>query len=374
MVEISVIVPAYNVENYINECLDSIRNQTFSDIEVICINDGSSDRTLEILNEYESKDSRFRIFTQENKGLSATRNVGLDNAQGKYIYFIDSDDYLELNALETLYNIAEEKSLDCVLFKLINFDDATGEKFPTEYYEMEFLKEAVGDNVFSHEDIEGQMFNVSVSVPGKLFKSDLIGEIRFVEGIIFEDNPFFVEILFNAKRMFFLDEYLYYRRVRENSIITSSKNFMDFITVSNLLIDLTKQYGYYDEYKGPLFNKTIKNMFIRFVQTDDDYKKEYFAKMKDDFLSKKDEYDHDEVFQNSDDRLKEIYYKCIEAETPKELELYLKVFDLQTKLDRTNELKSQINRDKYKLLHRSQELSVMLNELAYENKQLKSRN
>ena len=100
MVKISVIIPVYNVENYLEESLDSIINQTFTDLEIICVNDGSTDNSPSILNNYANKDSRINIINQENKGLSAARNSGLDVATGDYIYFFDSDDILELTALE----------------------------------------------------------------------------------------------------------------------------------------------------------------------------------------------------------------------------------------------------------------------------------
>ena len=110
MAKISVIVPCYNVEKYLEECLDSIVNQTFTDIEIICINDGSTDSTNRILDIYSNNDSRIKIITQTNKGLSASRNIGIENSNGEYILFIDSDDYLELTAFEEIYNIAKKNS------------------------------------------------------------------------------------------------------------------------------------------------------------------------------------------------------------------------------------------------------------------------
>ena len=104
MPQISVVLPVYNVEEYLRQCLDSLANQTFEDFEVICVNDGSGDSSLSILEEYASEDERFKIISQENKGLSGARNTGMDYIKGKYTIFVDSDDWLELNALEKLYN------------------------------------------------------------------------------------------------------------------------------------------------------------------------------------------------------------------------------------------------------------------------------
>lgn len=106
MVEISVIIPCYNVAEYVGECLDSVINQTFTDLEILCINDGSTDDTLTILESYAEKDSRIKIFSQENKGLSASRNFGMDVAKGEYIAFIDADDYFDLTTFEQLHGLS----------------------------------------------------------------------------------------------------------------------------------------------------------------------------------------------------------------------------------------------------------------------------
>ena len=139
MVKISVIVPVYNTQKYLNECLNSLINQTFQDIEIICINDGSTDDSLEVLNEFSKKDNRIKIVTQKNSGLSASRNHGIELSKGEYIYFIDSDDYIELNTLKELYDISIENSCDLIIFKLINFYDDNYEKFTSTYYEMNIL-------------------------------------------------------------------------------------------------------------------------------------------------------------------------------------------------------------------------------------------
>ena len=115
--KISVIIPVYNVEKYLSECLDSIVNQTLKEIEIICVNDGSTDNSLSILKEYAFKDNRIKIINKENEGQGYARKVGLDSATGKYILFCDSDDYYaELTAFEKLYNCAEDKETDLVTF------------------------------------------------------------------------------------------------------------------------------------------------------------------------------------------------------------------------------------------------------------------
>ena len=116
MTKISIIVPVYNVEKYLKECLDSLINQTLEDIEIICINDGSTDNSLAILEEYQKKDSRIKVFSQKNQGVSAARNLGIEKATGEYLTFLDSDDRLELNTCEILYKETIAKNSDFLFF------------------------------------------------------------------------------------------------------------------------------------------------------------------------------------------------------------------------------------------------------------------
>lgn len=120
--KISVVIPVYNVENYLRQCLDSVINQTLDDIEIICVNDGSTDSSPDILEEYSRKDSRIRIISQENMGLSGARNTGMKYIKGEYVYFLDSDDYIELDALNQMYNISKNNSLDMLMFKTCSFE------------------------------------------------------------------------------------------------------------------------------------------------------------------------------------------------------------------------------------------------------------
>ena len=325
MVKVSVIIPIFNTEKYLNNALDSIINQSLDDIEIICINDGSTDRSLEILEEYKKKDSRIKIVSQTNHGLGYSRNQGLNIANGEYIYFIDSDDSLDHNALNELYNLCETKSLDVVLFKLINVDEDSGRKYPNNYYDMKFLKNIVGDNVFSYKDLGERLYDVAVSIPGKFFKSELISDIRFDESLVFEDNPFFIEVLFKAKRAYFYDKYLYNRLRRENSIVsTFDSSFYDVIPISNSILQITKDYGHYEEFKDKVFNKKIIQTYYRFSLVEDCYKADFFTIIKKDFKSFQNEIENN--IQLSP-RNKHIFEKALECETYSEFIYSVKLFD-----------------------------------------------
>ena len=305
MVKVSVIIPVYNTEKYLRECLDSVVNQTLQDIEIICINDGSTDNSLGILKEYEKLDNRIRIISQQNQGQSVARNCGIVESRGQFIYFMDSDDYLELTALEESYEISKRNNLDILIFKLINFDDGSAEKYTSEYYEMDFLK-PMNNKIFNYQELGSNSLNIAVSPPGKLFKKELISEMKFLDGLIFEDNLFFAEAMINAERVLFYDKHLYNRRIRKDST-TSSNNlkFADSIIIINKIIDLFKKYDLYEDFKYGLAKKKIDSAYFRYSLVDDEFKEEFFCRVKNDFKNYEEEYENSILFP-----LDKIY-KCI---------------------------------------------------------------
>lgn len=345
MVKISVIIPVYNEEDYLNECLDSIVNQSLEDIEIICVDDGSTDNSLNILKSYES-DNRIKIIPKENSGLGASRNVALDIAQGEYIVFMDSDDYLNLNALEALYDLAESKSLDCIIYKIANFNDRTRKESHTDYFDMSFLRDRVGDNVFDWSYVKDCLFQISVTSPSKLFKRQMIENIRFPEGLLFEDTLFFIKVLFNAQRMYFLDEYLYYRRIHSNSITNSYyAEFSDCITIYDMIYDYLKEIGRYDEFKVQLFEKQCENIFHRYSQLPVEFKDDYFKNAKSSFSKIEIELKTNGVLEMSNERSVTIFNGILNCDTYREFELTVAVFDLKSKkrLD-TLKYQNQISR------------------------------
>ena len=291
MVKVSVVIPVYNTEKYLRECLDSVVNQTLEDIEIICINDGSTDSSLEILKEYAKSDNRIIIISQENKGQSVARNEGIAESNGEYIYFMDSDDFLELYALEEAYSLSRKNDLEILIFKLINFNDGSNNQFTTEYYEMDFLK-SFNKKIFNYMDLGESSLNLAVSPPGKLFKKELISQIRFIEGLIFEDNLFFAEAMLKAERVSFYDKHLYNRRIRKDS--TTSLNdikFADSICIVDKLIKLAKDYDIYDEFKYGLAKKKIDSAYYRYSQVDNEFKEQFFSIARKDFKNFQKEYE-----------------------------------------------------------------------------------
>ena len=366
MVEISIIIPVYNVERYLRECLDSAVNQTFEDIEIICINDGSSDGSLNILKEYQELDDRIKICNQDNQGPGAARNFGIKESKAKYIYFLDSDDYLELNALEKLYNVCEEKSLDFAFFKLLNFNDKTGRSFETKYYNMAFLKDRIGDKVFSYKDLYECVFRLVVSPPAKLYRRDLIVDLDFPEGVIFEDNAFFIKSLFKAKRIYFLDEFLYNRRRRNDSLTSSgSDDYYDIIPSMNYLFDICREMDDFEMLKEGLYYKKFRELYIRFDKVNEIHKGEFFDLIRKDCLEHKNEIDKDIENDKLNERSRFIYDCALNSDNYKEFDYRIKLYDKNKELDKLKDENKSLKKELKKLKKNNKKLKK-------ENKHFKS--
>lgn len=212
MAKISIIVPIYNVEKYLRECLNSLINQTFKDIEIICVNDGSTDNSLIILEEYKLKDDRIKIFSQENKGVSSARNLALENVKSEYIFFVDADDWIELNTCEVLYNTARKRETDILLFSYFNINNG----IKTQDYRLLDMSLKFYDTTTNINSDCESLFATPTNVRGKFYEARFIldNKIYFDENFDFgEDRIFYFLTLFKAKRIGVLNEPFYNYRI-----------------------------------------------------------------------------------------------------------------------------------------------------------------
>lgn len=212
--KVSVIVPVYNPGKYLYQCLDTITSQTLKNIEIICVDDGSTDGSAEILAQYQQKDDRIRIITQENKGGGPARNAGLEIARGEYLSFLDSDDYFDNDMLKLAVKKADETNAGVVIFNIYTVDFATGAIMkPTWSLEQDFIPSM---EVFSKDDIPETIMQLSAgSVWNKLYRRDMIikENIRFQNIPAADDIYFSLMALTLAKRVSVLDKRLMYYRV-----------------------------------------------------------------------------------------------------------------------------------------------------------------
>ena len=214
----SVIIPIYNVEAYLRDCLDCLTSQSFKSFEVLLINDGSSDNSEVICNEYTEKDARFSLTTTRNQGQGAARNIGLSLAEGQYIYFYDSDDKLATNTLEKLNEIHQKHAVDIVMFDGDVFGESSSNNFTytraANHGEVELSK-------YIDLSLLEQTFTPSPCLYS--FRKDAVADLRFIEGIIYEDLAFYVNLTLDNKLSFYvLNEVLFHRRVRLNSTMTTA--------------------------------------------------------------------------------------------------------------------------------------------------------
>ena len=239
--KVSVIIPVYNTQPWLRECLDSVLCQTLGDFEVICVDDGSTDQSGSILQDYAAKDSRFHILSQSNKGQSAARNAGLKVARGEYVYFLDSDDYIEPDLLETACQEMDSKNLDIVFFDTRVFaDKGIPQKEVdkrTAYYTMsrDYSAVSTGEDLM-RSFLESNDFCCSVCK--QVVRRDLLTsyQVFFYEGIINEDELYTFQILLLAGRAAYIHRIFYNRRLRMNSTVTKP-------------LDFQSPYGYFICYK-----------------------------------------------------------------------------------------------------------------------------
>lgn len=225
--KVSIIIPVYNAEKFLNKCLDSVINQTFKDIEIVCVNDGSKDNSLNILKEYQKKDNRIVIIDKANQGVSAARNDGIRKSTGEYITFVDSDDWLELDAIECVYNSITEKNVDVVKFNCYintsydeepissgNMCGLSGKLYSTE--QEEFVEQV---NI---KVLKGEL-NCSVCLL-MIHREILLKTSLFLDRIPYaEDCILFNELLNKLEKVYFLDKCLYHYYTNLESCTKSSK-------------------------------------------------------------------------------------------------------------------------------------------------------
>lgn len=258
---VSVIVPVYNVERYLERCLQSIINQTFTNIEIICVNDGSTDSSGKILEEYAKEDSRIIVISKENGGLSSARNAALPYVKSKFIYFVDSDDWIEKNALEECLSRMTD-DIDIVISGAQIEDEGVIDLYdPNRIHSMREACTVKEDGKYSIDD--NLIVDRITSMPwGKLLKYDILKQtgLRFFEGHKWEDIPFTAEYCVHAKKCYFISKNLYHYVQRKDSIVFSKRNqndLNDFLYVFDYLYKRLDRFGLLGKHKKVITHRYI---------------------------------------------------------------------------------------------------------------------
>lgn len=280
-VKVSVVVPVYNVEKYLKDCLNSLINQSLREIEIICVNDGSTDSSLSILEEYD--DERIKIITQENKGLSGARNTGFKKASGEYTFFLDSDDWLELNALEEMYNLSEKLDLDICLCQFVNYIHESNTYEHNDYTDITALNPSFDGTVFNYNDISDVIFKITHSAANKLYKTDFLKDLNaeFPEGLNYEDVVYFFKVFLMASRVSIVRKPFYIYRIRDNSISTTGgRKSFDIFKVLEIAYQTLKELNIYDKLKQEFLMFVIVNFKYAYIRLKEDLRDEYFKIMR----------------------------------------------------------------------------------------------
>lgn len=233
---ISIIVPVFNIEEYLSKCLTSLVNQTYQDIEIICVNDGSSDNSLDLLEQFSKRDSRIRIVSQNNKGLSAARNTGLLNARGEYIVFVDGDDWVDINMCEIAYKTAKNTRADIVLWSYIKeYPNVAKKQFilgnNSIYYDKSQVKQLQRRlfGLTGCELAQVDQRDTLVTAWGKMYKAEILEKLEFIDTKIIgtEDALYNIYAFGNAESAAYIPKCLYhYRKDNINSLTTKYNKYL----------------------------------------------------------------------------------------------------------------------------------------------------
>ncbi len=273
--KITCIIPAYNVDLYIQRAIDCAVKQTLSDIEIIIVNDGSTDSTLDIIKNNQQLDPRIKLINQSNQGLSQSRNNAMKQATGEYIHFFDADDELELNAYEILYNKSIQDKSDVIIFNY--------KKCVANNQYISKSRNLSDSTIYSSIGDKQLVVHSGVTAWNKLFQRSFLQSynIEFPKGLLYEDIPFFWHTIILATNISFVNAYLYIYHVRANSIMTNGFNIdkaKHIIQSMELTKDILIKYNVWDSYKALYSIKTLKTMlsFLNLFKKQDNQRKIFF--------------------------------------------------------------------------------------------------
>ena len=280
---VSVIIPVYNIEPHLNQCLRSVVGQSLSEIEIICVDDGSTDRSPDILEEYAARDSRFHSIRQENAGPGAARNRGMELATGRYLIFLDSDDWFEPDFLAHMVERAEQTSADITICSSVEFDTKTGQALPSQW----MLKtQYLPGQAFCPAECADYLFQFTYGWPwDKLYRREFIvqNDLHYPPLPNSEDLVFVFQSLALAEKISILDEPLVHHRVHRRESVSNSRHLALDVPAKALFLleDSLKQHGLFSLYERSFLNWAMEFLVWNAANIDSDAaQREYFQKLR----------------------------------------------------------------------------------------------
>lgn len=249
---ISIVIPVYNVENYLNKCIKTIVNQTYKNLEIILVDDGSTDKSGKICDEWKEKDTRIKVIHKKNGGLSDARNVGIRSSVGKYLFFIDSDDYVSLDIIENLYKSMKENNVQIVT-----------DTYVLETYYKKLVTHRKSENIVDSEKALKNIFmqKDSVAVWGRLYLRELFNDIEFPVGKKYEDLGTIYKIIDKAENVSYINRSGYHYVQRSESICNNRFTKEDYLTIIDFLETILK----FIEEKYPRIIREAQNFYIHYI-------------------------------------------------------------------------------------------------------------
>ena len=360
---ISVMIPVYNAKDFLEDSIGSLLNQTFEDFELLCVNDGSKDNSLEILNDFAKKDSRVKVIDKENGGCGSARNRALDEARGDYIYFFDPDDKIPLNTFEEAYKSAISNDSDMVVFKANVFNDVEGINNKQVYfnYARFFKGKNLNHFTFDYTYEKSIVLNNSLAPWSKLYKKEFLDaydDFRFDMGIAFDDVPFHVKSVLRAKKISYINKVLYHYRIdNPNSINSTSTSGFDIFKIFDIVEGILVNEGCFEDLKHEFYIFVIFHSMLYIPRTKSN---DYFQLVK----AKFEEIDED-VLKSLPDESINRYNSVMEADNLAEFELKNEIKNLQSKNKGLNKKVNNLKKDNKKL-------NAQVKKLKKENKHLKN--
>lgn len=284
--KISIIVPVYNSSKYLCKCLDTLKYQIYENIEIVCIDDGSDDNCLEILNKYAQGDYRFKVLSQTNKGQSAARNYGMSVATGDYLSFIDSDDWVYLTLYQTFVDTLNRvnKDIDIWMFNISTYIQGKNDVIQNVFFNSSDWNNHFSDDVVHTFDDCMCPFSRNISAANKIYKKSFLENLNltFPEGLKYEDQYFSLKAFLNANSIMFTEDVFYrYRNEHETSISKAvSEKVFDIFKIMDLIEAEILKLNFYDSYKYALFQYKYNLFMQHFLKCPENLKDKFYDEMK----------------------------------------------------------------------------------------------
>lgn len=255
---VSLIIPVYNVEGFLERCLDSVKSQTYKDLEVIIVNDGSTDRSPQIIDKYVAENPGFKAFTIKNRGLGGARNYGMEKATGEFVVFLDSDDYISADCIQKMSQAATVNQSDIVV---CNSCDVTENGEPISYYKNNIKNETV-----SLSDCPELLFNRPCAW-AKMYRRRLFEGLSFVAREWYEDLRLVLKLYLRAERITYIEDTLFFYVQRQGSIMNNknAERNLEIISAFEDLISYFRENGVYDRFKNELYYLVTKHIAVAAV-------------------------------------------------------------------------------------------------------------